>query len=394
MITASHNGAARTKTGERVLMTTHRIPSTILTLLVAAALPALGQTTSPLVPVLLDVDATGSGESSNLNRVLEPGETALVSPVWASFYDFTLGLSGILSELPTPTDQASDYAITDALASYGSVAPRAVASCEDTGDCYAVEVFDVGTGSQRGLLHWDVPLIEMMSNGAARSWLLHVGESFNDVHADDAFYAEIETVLHNGISYGYPDQTFRPNVHVVRSLAAIFFARALAGSDAAVPAAGQVPGRGAYSCSPGGSSVFADVSAVDPFCRHAHYLAARNLMRGCEQDLFCPGAQLNRGQYAVVLAKSIMGGAEIPTRFPYLPTPSDQIDIVYDCSLTTPKTHFADAPAGSAFCAAAHFLWATGVTQGCGPTAFCPSSTITRGQGSKLLVDGLGLTLY
>ena len=68
----------------------------------------------------MSVDGHGSGTTSNLNGVLEPGETVVVAPAWNNTTTVTLTFSGTASNLVGPAGPT--YAIADATADYGTVA--------------------------------------------------------------------------------------------------------------------------------------------------------------------------------------------------------------------------------------------------------------------------------
>jgi hypothetical protein len=64
------------------------------------------------------------------------------------------------------------------------------------------------------------------------------------------------------------------------------------------------PGTGfSYSCDPGAPNIhFADVPASNPFCKHIHYLWAKNVVSGCGATTYCPGGTVNRDAMAKFLA--------------------------------------------------------------------------------------------
>ena len=88
---------------------------------------------------------------------------------------------------------------------------------------------------------------------------------------------------------------------------ALFVARALAGSDAAVPSSGTAQGC-AYDCAtPGGATCFSDVIPLpDPggtaSCKHIHYLYGRGVVAGYGNGTFQPASLVRRDQMAKFLA--------------------------------------------------------------------------------------------
>jgi len=86
---------------------------------------------------------------------------------------------------------------------------------------------------------------------------------------------------------------------------ALFVARGIQGSDAAVPMTygpDPVTGR-SYSCNPGAPNLFfTDVTTADIFCRHAHFLWATNVISGFPDGSYGPSLLVTRGAMAKFLA--------------------------------------------------------------------------------------------
>ena len=348
----------------------------------------------PQVPAALAVDANaGTGTVSNANGVLEPGETVLVEPVWTYQGYSAATLTGAASAFTGPA--GASYAIADPAAAYGSVpavttGDGATVDCRAaTGNCYRVTVSNPAV---RPAAHWDAAFSETLSTSGVRKWTLHVGDSFDDVPRSDLFYAKIETLFHNGVTSGCGTGLYCPTQAVPRSQMAIFLANALARGGANVPSAGTWNGS-AYNCSAGGVSLFADVAPTDSFCKHVHFLAAQNVTLGCAASMFCPGGTVSRLEMAAFVAKGIAapaGGGGVPSAY----GPDQVTGRSYDCSTTAPNVHFADVPAGDAYCKHAHYLWARGVVSGCSPTLYCTTTEVRRGEMAKFLANGFGPKLY
>ena len=66
----------------------------------------------------------------------------------------------------------------------------------------------------------------------------------------------------------------------------------------------------------------------------------------------------------------------------------------YDCTPSAPILHFTDVAATAQYCRHAHYLWSRAIIDGCSASTYCPTLTVSRGQMSKFLVNGFGLTLY
>lgn len=141
---------------------------------------------------------SGAGLVSNANGVLEPGETVAVEPAWKNTGDVDATFTGAASALTGPA--GATYTLSDAAADYGTVPAGGSASCHGaTGDCYAVAVSDPAI---RPATHWDVALQENLALGTPKTWILHVGKSFDDVPVGQPFYRRIESLLHSGITAG------------------------------------------------------------------------------------------------------------------------------------------------------------------------------------------------
>ena len=126
------------------------------------------------------------------------------------------------------------------------------------------------------------PSMSALLGGATKTWTLHVGDSFTDVPRSQTFYKRIETLLHNGITAGCTATTYCPADPVARASMAIFIAKGLAGGGPNVPPGGSVGGlalqlrrrRRRRLALPGRLP-------TDSFCKHVHYIAAKNVTAGC-----------------------------------------------------------------------------------------------------------------
>src|SRR5580765_2353658 len=119
---------------------------------------------------------------------------------------------------------------------------------------------------------------------------------------------------------------------------AIFIARSQAGADASVPGAGTANGT-PYNCAPGGVSLFSDVPATDPFCRHPHYLLSTGVTTGCEPGKFCPSLFVSRAQMGMFIARAMTGSdAAVPVTY----GPDPVTGLSYSCDPNTPNLHFTD----------------------------------------------------
>ena len=326
--------------------------------------------------------------TANHNGVLEPGEAVYVDPAWKNGGCADADASATATGFAGPA--GATYTRYDSLADYGIVGPVAASSCLDaTANCYTVVVSNPAV---RPAGHWDATLLEQISGGPAKAWKIHVGRSFADVPTSQPFYRRIETLLHTGITTGCTATLYCPGDAVTRGQMAIFIARGIAGGGAAVPDSGTV-GSSAYNCVSGGTSLFSDVSPTDIFCKHVHFIAARNVTLGCGGGKFCPAGSVNRLEMASFMAKAIVepfGGPGVPAVYP----PDPVTGLSYSCDAGSPNVHFTDVPAGNAFCKHVHFLWARGVISGCSGSLYCPPDSVTRDAMAKFLANAFSLELY
>jgi hypothetical protein len=339
-----------------------------------------------LQPAVLVVDLHGgTGLTGNGNGVLEPGETVQVEPSWHNGGSESTTVSGTGSAFSGPA--GATYSLGDPTAAYGMLAPGSTAGCyAASGNCLAVAVSAPAT---RPATHWDATLDETLSPKGAKTWMIHIGSSFTDVSASNAMYRYVETLLHTGVTAGCGATSYCPTGTVSRAQMATFVARAMAGSDAAVPASGTVPGKGSYSCTSGGTSLFADVDATVSYCRHVHYVYAAGVSQGCTASTFCPSNLVSRAQMAMFVARAMAGSdAAVPTSY------SDPASgRSYDCGMV-PNLHFADITSSMSYCRHTHYLWARQVADGCTAGTYCPTSTVNRGAMAKFVTNGFGLHLY
>ena len=334
------------------------------------------------------VDAHASSGSSNVNGVLEPGETVTVETAWHNSGGAPHAITGTSPDFSGPA--GATYTLTDATADYGSVGAGATADCHSaTGDCYEVSVSNPGT---RPAAHWDTQLQETLSAAAPKTWVLHVGGSFTDVPSTQPFYKRIETLLHSGITAGCTETQYCPGDNVSRGQMSLFIGRAIAGNGAAIPPRGKV-GLNSYVCGAGGTSLFIDVPPTDITCRSVHYIASQNVTAGCSPTMYCGSNNVTRLEMASFMAKAIVapqGGAGVPLTY----GPDPVTGLSYSCNVGSPNTFFTDVPASNTFCKHVHYLWAKGFITGCGGTLYCPNDPVTRDAMAKFLVASFNLQLY
>jgi hypothetical protein len=295
-----------------------------------------------------------AGTSSNVNGVLEPGETVEVSPSWENTRGSAQSPTGVATSLAGPAGPS--YAIDDSSASYGSIPGGATANCHDaTGNCYRVTV-----AGARPVPHWDAVLSEDLSVDATK-WArtIHVGNSFPDVPTTHPFYAFIENLFHSGATGGCGLGNYCPGGTVTRAQMAVFLLKGKLGSSHMPP--------------PATGTVFADVPVGSFAADWIEELAALGITGGCGGGNYCPGNPVTRAQMAVFLLKSEHGAAYVPP----------------NCAGI-----FDDVPCPSQFANWVEQLAAEGITAGCGGNNFCPDDPNIRGQMAVFLVKIFGMELY
>jgi len=128
---------------------------------------------------------------------------------------------------------------------------------------------------------------------------------FNDIDPSNPFCRHVHYILSTNVTTGcVPGSQYCASDEVTRGQMAMFVARAVTGSDAAVPLTyGPDPGTGrSYSCDPARpNNHFTDVSLSDQFCRHVNYLWARNIEDGYPNNTDLPGNPVNRAEMSIFL---------------------------------------------------------------------------------------------
>jgi hypothetical protein len=301
----------------------------------------------------MKVDAGGDGTTSNLNGVLEQGETVIVAPAWRNTGSVPLDLGGTASDLSGPG--ISGDTILDATAAYGTITPGSTNSCAaSTGDCYAVSIT-----SARTTPHWDEYFTETLTDGFTKTWRLHVGGSFSDTPPANPFYFFVEDVFHNGVTSGCGGSNYCPSNLVLRKQMAVFVLKAAQGP-------GFVP--------PPAVGIFTDVPATDSFAPWIEELYNRGVVAGCGSGpTYCPEAPVLRQQMAVFLLKTEFGPD-------YQPGGCAGI--------------YADVPCSNPFAPWIETITSYGIAAGCGGGNFCPTNPTTRGQMAAFLSRAFGLLLY
>ncbi len=295
-------------------------------------------------PTALSVDSIGDG-------ILEPNETVVVQPTWKNTGGADLPLTGTSSNFNGPTGPT--YTNPDTSADYGTIATGASAQCTD---CYSVHIMAVS----RPATHWDASIDELLSTGAAKTWTLHVGDSFTDV-AHDGYYPFIETILHNGVTGGCGGGKFCPDLDATRAEMAVFLLSAKHGPGWAPPAC---------------TGVFTDVECTPTKAFAVDWIEElyhEGITAGCDVGpKYCPDAPITRAQMAVYLL--VAAGVTPPA-----------------CTGI-----FDDVACPSTYAAWIEQLYNMGITTGCSvsPKLYCPDATTPRNQMAVFLTAAFHLVLY
>ena len=184
---------------------------------------------------------------------------------------------------------------------------------------------------------------------------------FDDVPAGYFAEAWIRRLVRAGVTVGcrVNPPGYCPESPVTREQMAVFLLRASDTADFTPP--------------PCTAATFADVPCSNPFAPWIYELVRRGITAGCGAGLYCPTAPVTREQMAVFLLKSRDGAATTPAPCTAAP--------------------FDDVPCSSIFASWIQKLVADGITAGCGPRIYCPSSSVTRGQMAVFLVLTFDLPL-
>jgi len=310
------------------------------------------------VPAGIQVDIHPFDGLSNLNGMLEPGETVFVEPTWANGWlasDSPSGTSSLFTGPPGGT-----YLLVDPFATY-YIDPFTQSSCWDyQQNCYVMAVV---IPPQRPSAHWDATFLETLNyTGYPQAgWVLHIGDSFPDVPTWNLYYISVEKIFHFGITGGCGGGNYCPSSPVTRAQMAALVLKAKNGSSYAPP--------------PCTGTVFLDVPCTgglfDPWIED---LAAQGFADDCGGGNYCPNAPATRQQVAVPLLKATQGAG-------YTPPPAAGI--------------FGDVPQDDPSAPWIEDLYTRGITAGCSsaPLLYCPANPIMRGQMAVFLVKTFSLVI-
>ena len=131
---------------------------------------------------------------------------------------------------------------------------------------------------------------------------------FSDVAPTAIACKSVHYIAVKNVTSGCSTGVYCPAQNVTRAQMAIFMAKAIVApaGGTAVPETYTDPVTfNSYSCNPSSPNLhFTDVAISDSYCRHVHYLWARNAVAGCSFNQYCPNGNVTRGEMAKFLGNA------------------------------------------------------------------------------------------
>ncbi len=186
---------------------------------------------------------------------------------------------------------------------------------------------------------------------------------FYDISSSHWAYDEIMACSTAGIVNGYPDHLYRPSLSVTRSQMTVYLARALAGSDTAVPVPTTAPS-------------FPDVSTNYWAYKYIEYAVAANIVTGYNDGLYHPDWTVTRAQMAVFIARAHVD-------------PTGEAGLESYTPPTTPT--FRDVPTSHWAYRHIEYIASRGVTGGFSDGYYRPINVCTRDQMAVYMARAFGL---
>ncbi len=184
---------------------------------------------------------------------------------------------------------------------------------------------------------------------------------FSDCSPQHWAFGYVEACAQAGVVAGYGEGAYAPGEPVTRAQMAVYIARALAGSDEAVPSGPPSPS-------------FTDLPADHWAYRHVEYAVAQGVVAGYPEGDYRPALQVDRGQMAVYIARA--------RRW-----------IAMDDDLATAPELFPDVPAGHWAGLAIQACLSNRVVSGYDDGLYRPDWTVTRDQMAVYITRAFQLTL-
>ncbi|MGA2589532.1 MAG: protease pro-enzyme activation domain-containing protein [Bryobacteraceae bacterium] len=115
------------------------------------------------------------------------------------------------------------------------------------------------------------------------------------------------------------------------------------------------------------ATIFTDVSPSTFYFDGVNIMYTSGITNGCSTSplMYCPNDDTTRGQMAVFIVRSVLGG----DNFTYSPTP-----------------YFTDVPPSYQFFKWIQKLKELGITTGCTATTYCPADDVTRGEMAAFII--------
>jgi parallel beta-helix repeat protein len=179
---------------------------------------------------------------------------------------------------------------------------------------------------------------------------------FLDVPDAHSFHDFVERLFRSAITSGCGGGNYCPDASVTRGQMAVFLLKGKNGTG--------------YLPPPASGTVFSDVPLGSFAADWIEQLAEDGITSGCGAGKYCPNNPVTREQMAVFLLRAKHGSSYVPP-----PATGD----------------FTDVPITSVFAPWIEQLFAEGITSGCGPGKYCPTSPNTRGQMAVFLVRTFAL---
>jgi len=195
---------------------------------------------------------------------------------------------------------------------------------------------------------------------------------FSDVLDGRWYTGYIEHLFEHGITLGYPDGTFRPNVDLSRAQAAVMIVHGL----------GETP------VEPPKGAIFGDVSASHWAAGYIERLAQWGITAGYTNGTYRPEKTLSRGEAAILIARA--------WSLPYVTRDESALFILRamgnDEHLSPYNGYFADVPSDRWYTGYVEHFFAHGITSGYPDGTYRPDNEVSRAVVATFLVRALDET--
>ncbi len=179
-----------------------------------------------------------------------------------------------------------------------------------------------------------------------------LANTFSDVDTTNWAWRSIEACVAAGIVQGNTDGTYGPTAEVTRAQMAVFISRAMVGGDSHLPTAPAV-------------AHFSDVPTSHWAFKYVECAYANNVVEGNTDGSYGPDTNVDRGQMAVFVARTLV-------------TPHGEAGLASYTPPTTPS--FPDVPTDFWAYKYVEYIKAQNVTQGGTDGKYSPDALCTRDQ--------------